>query len=198
MSDKCAEESFLKDVTGHKLNVIRSEGVYRHIQFRKPGTGIMGFELITWPGYLCYSGDMGTYVFQRLNDMFQFFRTDRQRPGVGQKLNINPSYWAEKVQAEDRDRVTLYSSEIFQNAIEEHLNEIEASDALREAVEEDILSCDENERDARDAVSQFKFDGKEFYPDFWECDLQDYTYRYLWCCYAIAWGVKKYDEEVTL
>ncbi len=24
--------------------------------------------------------------------------------------------------------------------------------------------------------------------------FQEYTYEYLWCCYAIAWGINVYDE----
>ena len=28
------------------------------------------FDIVTWPGYLCYSGDMGCFVFTRLPDMF--------------------------------------------------------------------------------------------------------------------------------
>ena len=50
--------------------VLRDDGVYRHIRFKKPGTGCMHFDLVTWPGYLCYSGDMGCYVFCRLNARF--------------------------------------------------------------------------------------------------------------------------------
>ena len=73
----CTEQSFLKDVAEHQMTVLRDDGVNRHVQFRRPGTICMGFELITWPGYLCYTGDMGTYVFRRLEDMFEFFRTDR-------------------------------------------------------------------------------------------------------------------------
>lgn len=50
--------------------------------------------------YLCYTGDMGTYVFQRLTDMFEFFRTDREyKKRNGGKLAVNLSYWGEKLQA---------------------------------------------------------------------------------------------------
>jgi hypothetical protein len=32
------------------------------------------------------------------------------------------------------------------------------------------------------------------FSDFWEHDLTDFTNRYTWCCYALAWGVSQYDK----
>lgn len=36
-------------------------------------------------------------------------------------------------------------------------------------------------------------EGFRFY-DTWEWDLADWSYRYLWCCHAIQWGIARYDE----
>lgn len=30
--------------------------------------------------------------------------------------------------------------------------------------------------------------------DFWEVDYRKYRYGYIWLCYAIVWGIKKFDE----
>ena len=89
----CPEAIFLRDVAEHEMIVVRDDGVHRHIRFKKPGTSCMHFDLITWPGYLCYTGDMGTYVFSRLTDMFEFFRTDREymRLREGQTLRVPSS-----------------------------------------------------------------------------------------------------------
>ncbi len=38
----------------------------------------MALTLSAWPGHPAYAGDMGSFVFARLDDMFQFFRTDRR------------------------------------------------------------------------------------------------------------------------
>ena len=70
------EARFLGDIKDHTLQILRDEGVYRHIQVKSPGSYCYAFEVITWPGWLCYTGDMGSYTFQRLNDMFEFFRRD--------------------------------------------------------------------------------------------------------------------------
>lgn len=188
------ELSFLKDVSEHVMTVLREDGVYRHVRFAKPGTGIMHFDLITWPGYLAYTGDMGSYVFSRLPDMFEFFRDSRTT--ADGPLFVNLSYWAEKLTAQDREGVKVFSSELFEEQINDWLKDAEASDALREEVGEQVLSCSENERDAFDAAMSFTHDGKQFFQDFWEVDCTKYVYRFVWCCYALAWGVKQYDSRI--
>ena len=30
--------------------------------------------------------------------------------------------------------------------------------------------------------------------DLFEHNFKRYTFHFIWCCYALAWGVKKYDE----
>ena len=71
----CTEARFLGDVDWHVMTVLRDDGVHRHIRLKRPDSGSYWFDLITWPGTLCIDGDCGTYVFRRLEDMFQFFRT---------------------------------------------------------------------------------------------------------------------------
>jgi hypothetical protein len=46
---------------------------------------------------------------------------------------------------------------------------------------------------------QFKGpDGTKF-ADFWECNSDEYTSRFIWCCYALSWGIKQYDAtKVTV
>lgn len=65
MAKEVTESTFLREVSQHSMTVIRDDGVNRHLRFRRPETNCMGFDLITWAGHLCYTGDMGTYVFSR-------------------------------------------------------------------------------------------------------------------------------------
>ena len=113
---KPTEASFLSDVAEHRMEVLRDDGVYRHLRFKKPRSCDMQFELLTYPGALCYSGDMGSYVFERLPDMFEFFRTGLRDPG---RLAVNLSYWSEKIVAADRDGVRKYSAKLFEDAVRE-------------------------------------------------------------------------------
>jgi hypothetical protein len=214
MTYQCTEEKFLKDISAHEMIVIRDDGINRHIRFKKPGTGCMHFDLITWPGYLCYTGDMGTYVFQRLEDMFEFFRTDRKYSlRDGATLSINPSYWGEKLQSVDRhggyeefdkDKFTAVINSYRVNWMREyrHILDKDERRELWEAVEQDVLwSLDDHEQSAFIAANSFshRVNGKNFaFDDLWEHRLNSYTYRFIWCCYALAWGIEQYDNELSI
>lgn len=204
-------ETFLADVKDHQITVLRDDGLYRHVRFSRPGTICMSFNLITWPGALCYTGDMGTYVFSRLADMFEFFRTDRERAKPGE-LRINTGYWSEKLIAVDGNRraggAEEFSPDKFSKAIKETLVDwMRGSDhldragrhELREAVEDEILSnidCSDG-HEAYRAANEFcaEIGGVKFqFHDLWDRDFTEYTHSFLWCCYALSWGIQRYDE----
>jgi hypothetical protein len=82
------QEQFLKEVSTHQFTVLHESGLYRHLRFKRPGTGIMHFDIVTWPGYLAYSGDMGCFVFQRLDDMLEFFKIKNRKFNLHMLLEI--------------------------------------------------------------------------------------------------------------
>ena len=218
----CTEERFLRDVSKHVMTIVRDDGVYRHLQFRKPKPdgNEYWFDLITWPGSLCISGDMGTYVFRRLNDMFEFFRTDQEyAESHGKKLGINLGYWSEKLQAPDSSESKEFNPEHFRanvieafetwvtenkpedddefTSLEDRENFEAQKELLREGLDEEVLNrLDDGETRAYDAARNFSCsEAPEFsLDDCWEWDCRSYKFRYVWCCYAIAWGIKNYDE----
>lgn len=205
-----AEESFLKDVAKHEMTVLLDNGIYRHLRFKKPTSSDMYFDVVTWPGYLAYSGDMGSFVFSRLDDMFQFFRKGSKENG----LYVNLSYWGEKLEAVDRNGREsghrVYSSDKMRERVDEHVKhwveEFDGTDTarnefeveLRYAVEEDVdRYLDDSEHEARKAVADFSVtinDEKYEFSDTWEWCCEEYTFRYVWCCYALAWSIRQYDE----
>lgn len=204
--NECTEERFLSCVTRHEMQIIRDDGVNRHIRFKTPGTINQYFDLITWPGYLCCTGDMGTYVFQRLEDMFQFFRNDRDYMGKNKQLYINLGYWAEKVQAQDRHgKIKEFSEEKFNRVIitdliywlrrHKHETDKDARRDLWEAVMDDVINTyDDNKSQAAYNFSYQVNDLNFSFKDFWENNLEEYTYHFTWCCYALAWGIQTYDK----
>lgn len=189
---------FHADVADHKMVVIRDDGLYRHLRFAEPGTSIMAFDLITWPGHLCYTGDMGSYLFARVPDMFEFFR----KSVTDNDISINPPYWAEKCLAEDvQHKVTEYSEEKLRADITAWLDDIEADDELREAVADEVLAYADDEGAVCRAVSAFEHEGKSFdYLDdlFIEADFHEYTSGFLWCLLAIVWGIYQYDVSKSV
>lgn len=209
---ECTEERFLRDVASHRMLIVRDEGIHRHLRFKQEGSSNMYFDLITWPGHLCYTGDMGTFVFQRLEDMFCFFRMDARdkRITADKILIINTGYWGEKCVAVDScDGIRKYSPDAFRDAINEQLEywleDLDAEDdaeciaGLKEAVAENLLPyADEGEHEARDAANRFHFkhnDDEFEITDFWERSLQVKSFRFIWCCYALAWGIDQYDKS---
>lgn len=194
MSDEDVKQRFDRDIAEHQMTVLLDNGVFRHIRFGKPGTGIASFYLTTWPMHLCFSGDMGTYVFSRLEDMFQFFRGHR----------ANFGYWAEKVQAEDRHSKTFeFSRDLFEAALKEefesfwesHGGDDEAKAEAWEDIEVQVLDGDETVVGAVARAHEFEYEDQKVFTDFWENRLEDYTLRFMWCCHALPWAIAKYDAE---
>lgn len=191
------EQSFLKDVAAHQMTVVSENGVHRHVRFKKPNTSNMHFDLITWPGYLAYSGDMGCFVFSRLQDMFEFFRDKGEGP-----LRINLGYWSEKLDAVDKpDGAQQFSEDLFRENIKRWLDEAEADDQLRQEVEEEVLSHVEGgtygAHEAYKAAQEFESSTGFRFTDFWEVNSTEYTFRFVWCCYALAWGIRQYDAAAA-
>lgn len=213
---ECTEERFLKDAATHEMTILKDDGIYRHIRFKRPDSSSYRFDLITWPGFLCYCGDMGTYVFSRLPDMFEFFRTDRRS---GARLGINPGYWAEKVQADSRNRngTECFSEDRFREALKNDFDSFfesyepdddapdeekkafaESKENAWEAVESEILSVDSLEHEGIGAAMNFSCEGPASrrlqFEDFYDHHFTELTFHFMWCCYALAWGIAAYDK----
>jgi hypothetical protein len=174
-----AESRFPEDIAKHQMTIIREDGVYRHLRCAQPGTRNMSFDILTWPGYLAFVGDMGDYVFNRVEDMLTFFRHNK----------INPGYWAEKVQAQDKDSgIEEYSEDLARAWVKQSLDDGEAPQEVREQA--DMIDYSNGDARFYDSVDAVGWDG---FADHWEANVRDYTYRYIWCCLALVWAVKQYD-----
>lgn len=188
---ECTEERFLKDVKDHKMTIISDAGTNRHIRFRDPGTTDMMFDLITWPGHLCYTGDMGSYLFSRVEDMFKFFRPPKDHKG----LYTNTGYWSEKcLAAGTNDGISEYNAENAKQTIKDMLVDHEAPKVTIDEIEHILGEADEGEPEIRLAIDDMQFDEDGIFNDFWETNLHIRPYRYVWCCYALAWGISVYDK----
>ncbi|WP_293797290.1 hypothetical protein [uncultured Pantoea sp.] len=202
----CKLIRFIRDISSHQMIVLRDDGVSRHLRFKRPGTNAYYFDLVTWPGYLAMTGDMGTWTFSRVNDMFQFFTSEHF--GKRDSFMINPGYWSEKFESgAGRSRHDApcmeFSQEEFDKGLQAWL------DAFLEECEDD----DERET-ATETIGDLKGehfrDGNEAYHAVDAADwpdgvstydvmegignCQEYTHHYLWACYAIVWGIERYNS----
>ena len=205
-TENTGNADFLRDVATHELTIIRNEGLYRHLRFSRPGSSCMYFDLITWPGHLCYTGDMGTYVFSRVSDMLEFFRRD-----CADQLPINPGYWSEKVQAADGGRhpgcVFEYDHDRYLAVVNEYLSgwleglDDEAAAELREAVQDDVLQLADSHDEHGNYNRAYEFSAtvngcKYQFTDLFERNFRRFTPCFLWCCRALVWGIEKYDAAL--
>lgn|GEM_PF-303396 len=194
-------EQFLKDIGKHEMTVLRDEGVYRHIRFSRPKTMNMQFDLVTWPGYLCYTGDMGTFVFKRLDDMFRFFR----RPSSAPRYRQAYRYWGEKVEAGDRyDGIFEFSADVFRAAVKDYF-ESATSDANRwsvqrkkvlwSVIESEVLAYAEDKElyPVMQKLNDFDHDGFQFVD--WEDSCTAPSLYFAWCCHALEWAIAVYDKS---
>jgi hypothetical protein len=219
-----AKARFVHDTADHRLTVLHDDGLYKHLRFAKPGTGMYHYDLITWPGHLTYAGDMGTFTFRREEDMLGFFRHKRRD-------YINPHYWSEKLLDRGRELGKAYSEDAYRRQVTDALddwieayyeNEAQAS-SLRAAVQDDLLDTSSyfypgtHYQSATEAIhnfrhrmvavdAQYEFDAAEVlesgsreqlftFEDSWEWDLTGYDLFFLWACYAIQHGIHEYDAH---
>ena len=145
--ERADEARFFKDVEKHKIQVLKDDGVYRHVRFKQPDSMNMHFDLITYPGGLLYTGDMGTFVFWHIHDMFEFFRNNDEKKWLdelGLTLYTNHSYWSEKLIASNcsgrfEGKSTEFNAERFKEVIiEDYLRRW-----IRTSREEGTLDKDE-------------------------------------------------------
>lgn len=183
-----------ENLATHQMTVLQDDGLRRHLHFqREDGRFVYSFDLVTWPGYLCITGDMGCYVFTRIDDMFEFFRND--------SCGINPNYWAEKITSPTRNCWSEFDPEAFEQSVKEVFEKWEfESDDEKEAVwtqiESEVL-CQED-TDVYQSIQCFNSDytDHEFDSDF----FMDYgpwrrsTLSYLLCLHAIVYGINEYDK----
>lgn len=195
--DKEVAARFAEDVVNHMMTVEMDNGVHRCLYFGRPGSGAYSFRVVTWPGHLYIGGDCDDFVFTRLRDMFEFFRSDSGR--------VNLGYWAEKLSAEAKGRgAYVFSPDLYRAEIVRRYRDwlrdcggeysSEQRHELRQRIRDEVLSrADDGESMAFDAAYQFEWDGDAFFHDFWDSNLKDYTPGFIWCCYAIVWAIRQYD-----
>lgn len=192
MADLPTEASFRIDVAKHEMAILHDDGLYRNIRFSAPETNNLHFNVTTWPGYLCFSGDMGCYVFSRLEDMLEFFRGK----ATG-KLEFDRGYWAQKLQAvaKGESDATEFSVDKFKKVLLRIIKESRPLKSIVEEFREEVWSlADDNVEAFKWAAYNFSSDGFRF-DDLWEYDTTEYTYHFIWCCYALAWAVRQYDNK---
>jgi hypothetical protein len=174
-------EKFVQDIVTHEMEIQNESGVFRHVLFKRPNSSNYHFCLTTWPGYLAISGDMGTYVFRRIRDMFDFFDAKE----------INPSYWAEKcVSIEGKSDLQVFDDR--EEAWTHFLKTLLEGEAIEQEAYDSLLG--EEPGSWEDVYYLLDNAGVT---DIWEYTswMHEYSFHFLWCLEAIRWGVEQYKRN---
>lgn len=192
-----ATRRFPQDTAEHVLRIVHDDGLFRHLECRKPGTYVYGFNITTWPGYLAITGDMGSYTFCRLDDMFAFFRNPRGR--------INPSYWREKLVAISREGAEKYDPQqfretivsLYKNWLESYRDDFTTAQrrGIRDQIREDVFAVEDDELAAYREARCFEILDHRPFSEIWDYNLKSHTFHFIWCCWAIVWAIGQYDAQ---
>lgn len=189
------QHTFNSNTDKHQMTVLLDEGLYRHLRFKDPHSPFYWFDLITWPGFLTVTGDMGTYTFARLRDMFEFFTG-----------YINSDYWAEKLQngtSGGRQQVKDHDAELFRKwALEDFWKASREEEPLRAKVWWSSLRADvldpysgadlDTTHGCLDALNSVDPEFRGHYQDAWELDWTRYELQFEFCLAAIVTGIRTY------
>lgn len=192
---------YLSDTEKHVFTVL-AEGPVTHLRYARPGSSFDFVEVVAWPGNLVVSGDMGTYAFQRESDMLAFFRKPLGK--------INPSYWAEKLEAADRrcgyesfSRAKMI--EHFTDAAREHAEDEGWPDEARDALLADLRdfwpddygnhqeSLDYLQRTFTVIHGATRYEHRPDTDEASESAFSVYVTQYLWSLHAIVHLIGLYD-----
>lgn len=194
----CSLERFLSDVRTHQMAVEHDDGVYRSVRFARPGTSAYHFVLTSWPGHIAMSGDMGSLVLSRVRDMFAWCD--------GSTMRVDMHYWHEKAVATSaRSDPLEYDERLFEQAVRDDFRlhgfrSFRSARAVWNDVKDDLLEClPEHQHEAVARAMSFRAetdDGDVFeMPDFWETRLRSFSFGFIWQCYAIRWGARRYWQH---
>lgn len=196
--------------TGHRIEVVRDDGEYRHLRFRNPLWGITwGFDVITWPQHLTIAGDLGVQTFIWNNaDALRLFR-----PGLDEF-----DYIAGKV-AGGRATTMAWSREEFERMLrgagKEWIEDYGVSPDLDAAIEAVISerpsTCDDAVSSVEATLAGAYFEGTVTDDDLgtitdehrfsmesstiWNC--RAYDRQFIIQVTAITIGIRLYDEHVA-
>lgn len=176
-----ARRRFQTWTTEHIITECVEADCMRYLKIQKPGTWACGYTVTTWPGYLAIAGDLGSALFTRLPDMFEFFRSPSG--------SINPGYWAEKAVAVSRDGIEEFDVETLRESLRDNFEEHSPGE-LDKALTAIADLSNLEEREAIEAL-------EPMVSEPWELNRTQYTYQFLYLLHAIVLAIRLYDARAA-
>jgi hypothetical protein len=186
--DAYVKANFERDIASHVIKERHRDGIYGHWICARPDTVVLHFHIVTYPGGMLYTGDMGTFVFERTFDMISFMRSACRSRG----------YAAEKCRAVEKSAagngIEVFFDEIFEENLDEFLDEYESHHG--EPITEEKLASISYLREYR-GEDEHRCMMEMYESGLWDCGdmptCRYYSVHFLWCLHAIEWFCKRVD-----
>lgn len=164
--------------------------MHRHLSCSNGGSWHQRFDVVSYPGHLVFSGDMGSFIFRRETDMFAWFHSATIEW-------LSADYVGQKVQAGQGKE---FSPGVFRevvNTIRDDWAECGYDDQypeeFAEAFDEDgyaHITFKEETHEFLRGLSVGPHEKTEWY----EYDLDGYTFQFIWALRAMRWAISTYYE----
>lgn len=183
---------FDQETLEHQLVVLKDDGLHRHLRCQKPGTRMWSWDVVTWPGHLSITGDLGAFVFAREPDMLlQFFH--------GASRQIDVRYWMEKCVSWDRS--TPSGGVVSKDRIQQHRDAEVESDPDQSIDRQQAWAAAMQLAEDLDGTTQIDrmvdFLMQEISSDAWDWTITKPDTRALTACLIIAWTHDRYREHLA-
>lgn len=198
--EQASWEAFARNTSDHELTVLRDDGLYRHLRLAEPGTRMWSIDILTWPGHLATTGDIGSgFMFSRTTDMIDFFagrndfRTDFGAP------SIDFRYWAEKLCGRTMWDVYEHSSRDFMQQIRGAIYEFVADGGdLTKTDRASLIANAQSSSETAEEAHHFLSDHEDIFgTDTWEWEFTEIDFQFGLACYAIDKVVTDYRAGKT-
>ena len=188
-------ENAAKAFANHVVTVELEQGLYRHYRCAKPGTGTYAFHIVTFPGRLIVSGDIGNMAWSRCPDMLEW-----AAGAIG-----STGYFAEKTwgSIEVREWSEDACREVVEQEHKDHIDDQAVTNTEGRSVAE-VAKDTEKANEIRDRLLRRIDDGEHaFATAYYESDwyggdfpnVSQYTAEFLWCREAVRWFLKSYKPK---
>ena len=201
-------DRFEQDTVNHELEVLIEDGVNRILRFKdKSGSSINHFYVMQTQGKICYTGDMGDYVFTNHNkDMLAWFHNNMSLSYIAEKCRTGSIYEYCKDLA--LESIKHEVSSFCESYIDEYVGDDDvdmdaALDKWTEDLANEVLSEIDFENEFTVHTSAYSVSTQVTNYLKFEIDTSDgincneYTYRYLWCVLAMNKVAELYFKSVS-
>ena len=174
---KRVDEQTYETFSQHEIDAQLVNGVFRHYRCARPNTRNYAFNVTTFPGRLIVTGDIGTLIVERLNDMFDW------APGAIGSIDYFASKTPSEMQTEE------FSIDAVQWWLEHEIHETYEDETAQTEIKDGLEWMDDM---TEGEVMRVIYDATH------DCEMpsfKEWTSSFLWCRAALRWFFSRVGDK---